>query len=249
MSEKAIFDEKYYNEDYFKTPDGKKFHKVDGSIGAWSYANPTGDWHGCESISKAWKSVFNLDDKSMVLDVGCGRGTFISYLRDIGIQTYGFDFSKWAVENCHPRCHKDWIMVHDVTNEFPYSGSPFNFVICLDLMEHLYLDDIDKAINEIIRVSNKWIFLQIATCGSGGLQGNGNGYIIKRGETIPIEYEGCAVAGHVTIQPKQFWINKFINGRKNLLIRDDKVSEFINKVPANVIDNWIKNTILVFEKF
>ncbi len=249
MLGKTIFDSTYYNEDYFKTPKGKKYSKSDGTVGAWSYANPTGDWHGCGPIVKVWKEIFELDDKTLVLDVGCGRGTFISYLRDVGIQTYGFDFSQWAVDNPHPKCHKDWIKCHDATKEFPYSGSSFNLTICLDLMEHMYIDDVDKVINELFRVSNKWIFLQIATCGSGGLQGNDNGYILKRGEIVPKELEGCAVAGHVTVQNKQFWINKLMNNREtSWKLREDKISEFINKVPFDVIANWIKNTILVLEK-
>jgi len=246
MLEKTKFDSEYYNEDYFKTPNGKKYTKYDESIGAWSYANPTGDWLGCEPIVKVWKDIFNLNDKSLVLDVGCGRGTFISYLRDIGIQTYGFDFSEWAVANPHPGCHKDWIKCHDATKEFPYGGSPFDLVIVLDLMEHLYIDDIDKIIDEIFRVCKKWIFLQIATCGSGGLQGNSNGYILNKGDIVPKELEAMAVAGHVTVQNKQFWINKFNNPKWRF--RDDKVEEFTKRVSHEVISNWIQNTLLVLEK-
>lgn len=246
MLEKTKFDSNYYNEDYFKTPEGKKYTKSDGKIGAWSYANPTGDWHGCIPIVKIWKEIFNLSDKSFVLDVGCGRGTFISYLRDIGIPTYGFDFSEWAVANPHPKCHKDWIKVHDATKEFPYSGSPFDLTICLDLMEHMYIDDVDKVINEIYRISNKWIFLQIATINSDT---NENGYILKKGDTVPKELEGMAVAGHVTVQNRQFWINKLMNGKENKWkLREDKVTEFVNKTPNNVIANWIKNTIIILEK-
>lgn len=243
MTGNANFDSNYYNEDYFKTPNGKKYHKIDGSSGAWSYANPTGDWKGCVPIVKAWKQIFNLNDKSIVLDVGCGRGTFISYLRGIGIQTYGFDFSEWAINNPHPNCNRGWIIVHDATKEFPYGGSPFDFTICLDLMEHMYINDIDKVINEIYRVSNKWIFLQIATVSSG------TGYILNKGDIVPKELEGMAVAGHVTVQNKQFWINKLMNDKESKWrLRDDKVSEFISKVPHAVISNWLQNTIIVLEK-
>jgi len=250
MQEITNFDSSYYNEDYFKTPNGKKYHKSDGTVGAWSYANPTGEWHGCGPIAKAWKNIFALNDKSLVLDVGCGRGTFISYLRNAGIQTYGFDFSPWAITNPHPKCHKDWIRVHDATTQFPYGDSSFNVVICLDLMEHMYVDDIDKVINEIYRVSNKWIFLQIATVGGGSGGGiHENGYILNKGGIVPKELEGCAVAGHVTVQPKQFWINKLIYNREDKWrMREDKVSEFISKVPSDIISNWIKNTIIILEK-
>ncbi len=246
MLENTQFNSGYYNEDYFKTPEGKKYTKSDGTVGAWSYANPEGEWLGCEPIVKTWKKIFDLNNTSKVLDVGCGRGTFIGYLRNIGIESYGFDFSEWAINNPYSKCPKDCIKLHDATKEFPYGGSPFDLVLCLDLMEHMYIDDIDKVINEIFRVSKKWIFLQIATVNSDT---NEAGYIIKRGENVPIELEGMVVAGHVTVQNKQFWINKLMINRENKWkLREDKVSEFIKKTPNNVIANWIKNTIIVLEK-
>jgi len=253
MSENIEFDANYYNVDYFKTPKGKKFHNSDGTIGTWSYANPTGDWHGCKPISRTWKDMFNLnankDYQPKVLDVGCGRGTFISYLRAIGVETYGFDFSTWAIANPHPGCNKSWIVVHDATKQFPYGDSAFEFIICLDLMEHMYADDIDKVINELVRVSKKWIFLQIATVTGLGNEFDLKGYILNKGDKVPIEYEAMAVAGHVTVKPKQFWIDKLMTGRENKWkLREDKVSEFISKVPSDIITNWLQNTIIVLEK-
>ncbi len=246
MLEKTQFNSGYYNEDYFKTTDGKKYTKSDGTVGAWSYANPEGEWLGCESIVKTWKDIFNLDNSSKVLDVGCGRGTFIGYLRNIKIEAWGFDFSEWAVKNPYPKCPKDCIKLHDATKEFPYGDSPFDLVLCLDLMEHMYVDDIDFVISEVFRVSNKWVFLQIATINSDT---NEHGYIIKKGENIPVELEGMAVAGHVTVQNRQFWINKLMVGKENKWkLRDDKVIEFIKKTPNDVIANWIKNTIIILEK-
>ncbi len=246
MLEKTQFNSGYYNEDYFKTPDGKKYIKSDGTIGAWSYANSEGEWYGCEPIVKTWKKIFNLNNSSKVLDVGCGRGTFIGYLRNIEIDAYGFDFSEWAINNPYSKCPKECIKLHDATKEFPYGGSPFDLVLCLDLMEHMYINDIDFVINEIFRVSNKWIFLQIATINSDT---NESGYILNKEGIIPKELEGMAVAGHVTVQNRQFWINKLMVGKENRWkLRDDKVTEFIKKTPNDVIANWIKNTIIVLEK-
>jgi hypothetical protein len=99
------------------------------------------------------------------------------------------------------------------------------------------------------RVAKKWVFLQIATCGSGGLQGNETGYTLKKGEKVPIELEGMAVAGHVTMESKQFWIDALTKGREDKWkVRDDMVLKFIGKVPNDVISNWLKNTIIILEK-
>lgn len=248
------FDSSYYDEKYFAISGGKKFKKADGTESSWSYANPQAEWLGCSPIVNVWKKIFKLDEKSKVLDVGCGRGTFVGYLRDIGIETWGFDFSKWAVEHVYHKCEPGWIVLHDATQPFPYGGCPFDLVLALDIFEHLYNDgDIDKAINEIYRVTKKWVFLQIAVCGSGGLQGdNKGGYILKKGEVVSVELEGCTVAGHVTVQNKQFWVDKLLKdesgNERKWKIRDDMLSDFINKVPADVISNWIKNTMIILEK-
>jgi hypothetical protein len=55
-----------------------------------------------------------------------------------------------------------------------------------------------------------------------------------------------AVAGHVTVQDREFWIGKL--KRDGWVFRDDLVLEFIKKVPVDVIANWVKNTLIVMEK-
>lgn len=252
----------YYDTSYFVVVNGKKFKMTDGSEGGWSYSNPTGEWLGCGPIVGAWKDLFKLDKDSKVLDVGCGRGTFIGYLCELQINAIGFDFSDFAVNNPYSRCNKERIIKMDATLPWIYGDKSFDLVIVLDLMEHLYLEDIDKVIDEMYRVARKWVFLQIATVPGGG-SGSGIhdiGYMLKRGEKVPIELEGMTVAGHVTVQTKEFWIDRLMNKvgkgekdgiiekRKGWKLRDDLVGEFVKKVPADVIDNWIKNTMIILEK-
>lgn len=242
------FDATYYDDKYFADKQGKSFCKSDGSTDHWGYKNPDGEWHGCGPIIDTWKNIFNLENSSKVLDVGCGRGTFVGYLRSAGIEAFGFDFSQWAIDHPYVRCHKDWIRVHDATEQFPYGRCSFDLVVVLDLMEHLYIDDIDNVIDEIYRVCKKWVFLQIATCGKS-LQGDWTGYVLKKGDTVPTKLESMAVAGHVTVQSKMFWIDKLLKGGKNeWMLRDDMVSDFILKTPADVICNWVQNTIIIMER-
>ena len=249
------FDSSYYDEKYYADPKGKQFRRADGSITNWGYQNPTGEWLGCKPITEVWKDIFKLNNCNTdsrlckVLDVGCGRGQFVTYLRDIGIEAWGFDYSSWAIQNPYSRCQKGWIVQHDATKTWPYGNKAFDLVVALDIFEHIYLEDIHNVINEMYRVAKKWVFLQIATCGSGGLQGNETGYTLKKGEKVPIELEGMAVAGHVTMESKQFWIDALTKGREDKWkVRDDMVLKFIGKVPNDVISNWLKNTIIILEK-
>lgn len=235
----------YYDREYFQTPKGKKFRRVNGSIDAWSYANPDGESLGCVSFVEAWKKMFQPKN---LLDVGAGRGTVLAYAQDLGIEAYGFDFSHWAVnEGRYPRCEKEWLKEHDATKSWPYPSDSFDLVIALDLMEHLYIDDIDAVIKEMFRVSRKWIFLEIATVGGGsGSDVHQDGYILKKGDPIPIEREGNAVAGHVTVCTRQWWLDKFDN--ENWLSRRDIVNWFISLVPPDILKNWLLNTIITLEK-
>ena len=249
------FDSSYYDEKYFSDPKGKQFRRIDGSIANWGYQNSTGEWLGCKPITEVWKDIFKLrkcdTDSGLckVLDVGCGRGQFVTYLRDIGVEAWGFDYSGWAINNPYSRCQKGWIVQHDATITWPYGDKAFDLVVALDIFEHIYLEDIDKVINEMHRVAKRWIFLQIATCGSGGLQGDEEGYVLKKGEKVPIELESMVVAGHVTIQTRQFWIDMLTKGREDKWkVRDDMVLKFISKTPNDVIANWLKNAMIVLEK-
>jgi SAM-dependent methyltransferase len=254
------FNAQYYDASYYAIINGKKYKKADGSEAGWGYSNPDGHWDGCLPICKTWKDIFKLTNCNSdtglckVLDVGSGRGTFVAFLRDLGIEAWGFDFSEFAINNPYPRCQKGWCIQHDATKTWPYGNNIFDLIIILDLMEHLYSDDIQIVIDETFRTAKKWVFLQVAVCGSGGTQGeNGfKGYILKRGEKVPIEYEGVAVAGHVTIQEREWWISKLLKdefgNERKWKLRDDLVQEFINKVDRTIIANWIKNAMIILEK-
>ncbi len=242
MTQPEKFGSEYYDEKYFADKDGKTFHRSDGSIDHWGYRNPEGEWLGCKPITEAWKIIFN--PKNM-LDVGCGRGPFVAYARDIGIEAEGFDFSEWAISNPYPRCKKEWIKIHDAVQRWPYPDKKFDLVVILDLFEHMYIDDIEFAVNEMYRCANKWVFLQIAVSGSGGLQGN-TSYILNKDSSVPVELEMCAVAGHVTVQPESFWYKKL--NRSDWILRKDIVNQFCSTVPNDVIANWLLNSIIVMER-
>jgi SAM-dependent methyltransferase len=239
----------YYNEDYFVTSNGKTFKRADGTTGAWSYANPMGEWLGCKPIVEAWEHVFNPKN---ALDVGCGRGTFLAYMRDIGIKAEGFDFSGWSVDHHYHRCDKKWIKNCDATKPWPYQDQSFDLTTALDIFEHIYSDKISDVISEMFRVSRKWVFLQIAGINGGsGAMVHDSCYILRRGEKIPVKLQGMAVAGHVTVQTKEWWVDKLgknMNDNNKFVFRNDLIEKFVKLVPSDVISNWTKNIIIILER-
>jgi len=235
----------WYDYYYFADKVGKSFRRADGSIEYWGYRNPDGAWSGCKPIVEAWKTIFQ--PKNM-LDVGAGRGQFITAARKVGIKADGFDFSVFAVnEGRDPQCKPEWLRVHDATKRWPYADKSFELVVALDFWEHIYQEDLQFVMEEMFRVAGKWVFLQIAVAGSGGLQGRSDkGYAFAKDQKVPIELEGCAVAGHVTIVNAETW-EQWLD-HDDWLIRRDLVNYFISLVDPSIIRNWLLNMMLVYER-
>jgi len=232
------FDDTYYDETYYTTSE-KYFRRSNGSLDHWGYNNPAGEWGGTLPIVEAWVMMFS---PVKMLDAGCGRGTFIAYARDCGIEAEGFDFSEWAVKNPYPRCKPEWTKLHDATHTWPYLNGQFDFVTSLDFFEHFYEEDISFVADEVFRVSSKWVFIQIATV--DGVKEKG--YKLKKDEPVPVELEAYAVAGHVTVQTESYWIEKL--NRPGWKLRPDMVIQFFDSVEPDVVSNWKANSVLVYEK-
>jgi len=238
----TTFTSEYYDEDYFATPKGKKYHRNNGLLDGWSYANTTGEYLGCKDIAKAWKTIFNPIN---MLDVGAGRGTFTCYARDFGINAIGFDYSEYAIKNPYPRCNPEWLKQHDATKPWPYADKSFDFVTMLDFLEHIYMEDIPFVIKELHRVASKHIFIQTAIAGSGGLQGEGKEYILEKNKPVPIELEKYAVAGHLTLMSESKWEELLED--EHWMRRRDLETWFKALASKDAIANWLLNSILCYE--
>ncbi len=235
------FSGKYYNKDYFQTPEGKKYQGSDGEIHGWSYSNETGDWDGAFHITKAWQTVFECQN---LLDVGAGRGTFIAYARHHGINAIGFDYSPWAVEEGRfAKCEKEWLIEHDATKIWPYIENRFDLVVALDFYEHIYEEDLARVIPEMFRVAENYIFLEIATVDGK----NQTGYVLQKDEPVPEALEGMVVAGHVNVRTEAWWMERLEHD--DWIRRRDMENHFISLCPPAVLTNWIQNSIIILERF
>jgi len=235
------FTEDWYDKFYFSDPKGKKFIRPNGSIEYWGYRNPTGEVGGGDLIIEAWKTVF---EPKTLLDVGAGKGQFVAYAREAGIEASGFDWSKYATgdKGRFPRCKAEWLKCHNATKPWPYPDNSFDLVIALDLWEHIYISDLDFAISEMFRVAKKWCFLEIATV--DGIKEQG--YVLKKGEKIPLVEDGRTWAGHVVVDTEGFWIDRF--DHEDCMLRRDMTNYFYGLLSPGYVRNWMLNTVLVLEK-
>jgi len=95
-----------------------------------------------------------------VLDVGCGEGFTLNKLKEnkIGKVHEGIDYSKEAIslgKKAYPNLHISQGNIYGLKHE----DNSFDLVICSEVLEHL--EDPQKALKELIRVSKKHILLSV----------------------------------------------------------------------------------------
>jgi len=98
-----------------------------------------------------------------ILDVGCSDGYAILKCRDKGIEAWGVDISdslirkwdEWGIGDYCKSCPAD---------QLPFDSNYFDFITCLDIMEHIPEEGIMPTLNEIYRVgNNEFLFVICVT--------------------------------------------------------------------------------------
>ena len=88
-----------------------------------------------------------------VLDLGCAGGFMAEALAEKGAKGIGIDPSAQAIDAA--RAHAA-TAAHDIQNDvgvgesLPYEDTSFDFVVCVDVLEHV--QDLDQVLREVARV-------------------------------------------------------------------------------------------------
>lgn len=95
-----------------------------------------------------------------VLDAGCGEGFSLNKLKEnnIGEELEGIDYSKKAIsfgKNLFPHLSLKIGSIYDL----PYKDNTFDIVLGTEVLEHL--ENPKKALQEILRVSKKYILVSV----------------------------------------------------------------------------------------
>ena len=103
--------------------------------------------------------LINVRDGTHILDIGCGRGEVIYnlILKNKKTKADGIDYSKSAV-NISKKLLKKYKNVNikqmDAT-KLHYKDNTFDTIFMMDIVEHLYQNQLTQAISEAIRVLKK----------------------------------------------------------------------------------------------
>ncbi len=146
-------DASFYDRDYYR---GKKGEYRFGYVESW-FGKII---HNLVNFYRAALIKIFLNPKS-ALDVGCGTGRLVKWLRFFGVEAYGIEISQDALALVEERI-KPFIKLGDIV-DIPYQKNQFDLVLTWDVMEHLERSKLKKAAGETIRVSKKYILHKIYT--------------------------------------------------------------------------------------
>lgn len=99
-----------------------------------------------------------LSPGMVVLDMGCGSGRHALFLAEKGIETYGVDVSKKALEMLEQEANKRELNVdlkHSDMKEMPYNSGYFDAVVCIHVLTHGTIKEIKSYLKEALRILKK----------------------------------------------------------------------------------------------
>lgn len=112
------------------------------------------------NLYRALTIKFFLNPKSL-LDVGCGTGLMVKYLRLLGVEAKGLEISQYALNQADGEIKKH--LAYGNILSIPYKNDSFDIVTTIDVLDHIPSDELKKAINECNRVSQRLCFHLVIT--------------------------------------------------------------------------------------
>jgi SAM-dependent methyltransferase len=146
-------DSAFYDREYYEGKKGK--HRLGYKVNALGSS-----FQGITNFYRAFLIKTFINPKNC-LDIGCGNGNLIKWLRFFGIDAHGVELSKYALELLDPKI-KPYVKEADLI-DLPYKDEEFDLVISFDVLEHVERGKIKKAALEAVRVSKKYILHKIYT--------------------------------------------------------------------------------------
>jgi len=135
-------------------------------------------------------------EKWSVLEAGCSFGFFVSFLRKKEIEAFGIDISDFAVSKT-PDSVKEYVKIGSVTN-IPMNDKSVDLVVCFDILEHLFIEEIFMAVKELQRVAKRGIFIKLPTSGFD-----------DPFKFVPDRSFNSKDKSHIGVYPFEFWAKVF----------------------------------------
>ncbi len=161
------------------------------------------------------------------LDVGCATGFLVEALRELGVDAWGTDVSRWAVEHATPGA-QGRVRQGSLLGRLPFRRRSFDLVTALEVLEHLPPGDVPAAVANLRRMTAGWVVCTIPSIGANehGPDGFPNAKVrdevLERYLSLGRDYDGPVPAedlrrdargepieGHLTIASYRWWTARF----------------------------------------
>lgn len=163
------------------------FDNSDYGIGYGGYSYDGRYASSVELIAKE----FDLAPGMQILEVGCAKGFILYEFFKQGYHVQGVDLSEYATANT-PAEISEKISCASST-DLAFADDSFDFSFSKEMLPHLAEPDIDKAVNELMRVTKgNQIFLEIQVATS-----DSSSELIRKWDDT-----------HQTIKKPAWWLNK-----------------------------------------
>ena len=95
---------------------------------------------------------YGLNSDSRILDVGCGKGFLLYEFTQIipGCEVVGIDISRYAIENAKEEVRP--FLKEGPADTLPFANDTFDFVVTINTLHNLYINQLWSALQEIERV-------------------------------------------------------------------------------------------------
>ncbi len=92
------------------------------------------------------------------LDLGCGPGALMHLLWELGVDVEGIDFAESSTRLATPEV-RDRISIGSVTDASLKPDNCVDLVICREVIEHLTVLEVKKAVANMVRMTSKLIYV------------------------------------------------------------------------------------------
>ena len=101
------------------------------------------------------KDVFQ---PTRVIDLGCGPGALMHLLHEIGVEADGIDYNEMSLKLATPEV-RDRIAIGDAADASIKKDGSYDLVICREVLEHLTVLEVKKAVANMVRLTSKFIYV------------------------------------------------------------------------------------------
>ncbi len=134
------------------------------------------------------KEIIEINKIENMLDYGCGKAIYYKKSFDLNNNKISSLSNLWNIEiNLYDPCFLEYSV-------FP-QNKKFDLTICIDVLEHIPDQDIEWVLYKIFKVTNKYVFINVACHDAIALLPNGKN-------------------AHINVKNPEWWHEKILNLKK-----------------------------------